>query len=277
MIVRRLLRSCLTSQFSEASSISTHDNLGEDRPQFPGSRSQWTEKLEFIQPDIYDGIPVYRVMNTKGQIIDQTQDPQLPEETVVKMYKVMTQLNSMDRIMYESQRQGRISFYMTNFGEEGTHIGSAAALNPKDLIFGQYREAGTLLWRGFSLDQFMNQCYGNCEDLGKGRQMPVHYGSKDLNFVTISSPLGTQMPQDDSTAYRSVDEVRYWDERDHPIARLKYYLVSKGWWDDAKEKAWKEQNKKEVLQAFARAEKKLKPNWTELFKDVYHEMPQHLR
>ena len=57
----------------------------------------------------------------------------------------MTQLNSMDRIMYESQRQGRISFYMTNFGEEGTHIGSAAALNPKDLIFGQYREAGKLI------------------------------------------------------------------------------------------------------------------------------------
>jgi 2-oxoisovalerate dehydrogenase E1 component alpha subunit len=54
----------------------------------------------------------------------------------------MTQLNTMDRILYESQRQGRISFYMTNYGEEGTHIGSAAALDPKDLIFGQYREAG---------------------------------------------------------------------------------------------------------------------------------------
>ena len=25
--------------------------------------------------------------------------------------------------------------------------------------------------------------------------MPVHYGSKELNFVTISSPLTTQMPQ----------------------------------------------------------------------------------
>jgi len=111
------------------------------------------------------------------------------------MYKSMTLLNSMDRIMYESQRQGRISFYMTNYGEEGTHIGSAAALNPEDLVYGQYREAGILVWRGFSLDRFMNQCYGNEFDLGKARQMPVHYGTKDLNFVTISSPLGTQMPQ----------------------------------------------------------------------------------
>jgi len=41
----------------------------------------------------------------------------------------------------------------------------------------------------------MNQCYGNCRDEGKGKQMPVHYGSRELNFVTISSPLSTQMPQ----------------------------------------------------------------------------------
>lgn len=59
------------------------------------------------------------------------------------MYKDMTLLNVLDKILYESQRQGRISFYMTNFGEEATHIGSAAALNPKDLVYGQYREAGS--------------------------------------------------------------------------------------------------------------------------------------
>jgi TPP-dependent pyruvate/acetoin dehydrogenase alpha subunit len=61
------------------------------------------------------------------------------------MYKSMTLLNTMDRILYESQRQGRISFYMTNYGEEATHVGSAAALNPKDLVYGQYREAGNSL------------------------------------------------------------------------------------------------------------------------------------
>lgn len=58
------------------------------------------------------------------------------------MYKDMTLLNTMDRILYESQRQGRISFYMTNYGEEATHIGSAAALKADDLVYGQYREAG---------------------------------------------------------------------------------------------------------------------------------------
>jgi len=54
----------------------------------------------------------------------------------------MRMLNTMDKVMYDAQRQGRVSFYMTNYGEEGTHIGSIAALDDKDLVFGQYREAG---------------------------------------------------------------------------------------------------------------------------------------
>lgn len=107
----------------------------------------------------------------------------------------MAVLNIMDEVLYDVQRQGRISFYMTNYGEEATHIGSAAALEMEDVIYGQYREAGVLMWRGFTMDDFMNQCFSNKHDYGKGRQMPVHYGSKQLNFQTISSPLGTQIPQ----------------------------------------------------------------------------------
>ncbi|EFN83428.1 2-oxoisovalerate dehydrogenase subunit alpha, mitochondrial [Harpegnathos saltator] len=113
----------------------------------------------------------------------------------------MVTISVMDKILYESQRQGRISFYMTNTGEEAVQIGSAAALTLDDLIYAQYREAGVLLHRGYPLLKFMNQCYGNCEDDGKGRQMPVHYGSKECNFMTISSPLTTQLPQAAGAAY----------------------------------------------------------------------------
>ncbi|MCQ8205758.1 thiamine pyrophosphate-dependent dehydrogenase E1 component subunit alpha, partial [Vibrio parahaemolyticus] len=85
------------------------------------------------------------------------------------------------------QRQGRISFYMTNYGEEGTHVGSAAALERTDLVFGQYREAGVLMYRDYPLELFMSQCYGNVNDPGKGRQLPVQFGCKERHFVTISS------------------------------------------------------------------------------------------
>lgn len=86
---------------------------------------------------------------------------------------------------------GKISFYMTSFGEHACIVGSAAALTLDDWVYTQYREQGAHIWRGFTVDQVINQCIGNCMDGGKGRQMPVHYGSKALNNVTVSSPLST--------------------------------------------------------------------------------------
>ena len=65
----------------------------------------------------------------------------------------------------------------------------------------QYREHLVLRYRGFTTAQFMNQLFGNVHDLGKGRQMPVHYGSRELNIMTISSPLATQIPQAAGYAY----------------------------------------------------------------------------
>lgn len=86
---------------------------------------------------------------------------------------------------------GKISFYMTSFGEHGCIVGSAAALKPEDLVYTQYREQGAHIWRGYTIENVINQCIGNVADGGKGRQMPVHYGSKDCNTVTVSSPLST--------------------------------------------------------------------------------------
>lgn len=95
----------------------------------------------------------------------------------------------MDQIMFDSQRQGRISFYIVNAGEEGIAVGSAAALGPNDAIYAQYREAGVLMYRGYTLDEFMNQCFANKKDHGQGRNMPIHYASKKHGFVSLSTDL----------------------------------------------------------------------------------------
>lgn len=47
-----------------------------------------------------------------------------------------------------------------------------------------------------------HQLTGNMHDLGKGKQMPIHYGSKDINIVTVSSPLCTQVPQASGAGYQ---------------------------------------------------------------------------
>lgn len=50
----------------------------------------------------------------------------------------MTLILIVDSILYQSQRQGRISFYMQSSGEEAAIVGSSAAMLPNDELFGQY-------------------------------------------------------------------------------------------------------------------------------------------
>lgn len=190
----------VTSFFIPKQCLSLSATVNNEQHVF-GGPYKYVNNLEFLEPKVGDAIPIYQVLQADGTLLNESQDPQLPDDMLMKMYKTMVQQNQFDQIMYDAQRQGRVSFYMTNYGEEATQIGSASALDDKDLVFGQYREAGVLAWRGFGLDQFMDQCYANKNDPAQGKQMPVHYGSKDLNFVTISSPLATQMPQAAGAAY----------------------------------------------------------------------------
>lgn len=89
--------------------------------------------------------------------------------------------------------------------------------------------------------------------------------------------IGHHSTSDDSSAYRSVDEVRNWDQKDHPISRLRKYMESRQWWNEEEEKTWKDDAKKQVMSAFMAAEKMLKPNYLEMFGDVYDEMPKILQ
>ncbi|KAL0138178.1 thiamine diphosphate-binding protein [Mucor lusitanicus] len=194
---------------SKLSNLAASTSVVEPKPDGPvitsssnaktwSASDNFTNTMQFIQKQ--PTLEAYRVMDHTGTVLNADHDPNLPKEEVLKCYKDMLLLHTMDGILYDAQRQGRISFYMTHYGEEAM-IGSAAALSPEDIVFGQYREAFMLVYRGFTLDEFVNQCFSNELDYGKGRQMPIHYGSKKLNFQTISSPLGTQIPQASGAAY----------------------------------------------------------------------------
>jgi len=146
-------------------------------------------------------MPTYRVVDQDGNIVDESFKPDISDEEIVQLYKTMLSVSIMDLVMFDAQRQGRVSFYMVSAGEEALSVGSASVLDKEDVIFCQYREQGVFAQRGFTLPDFMNQLFANKKDPGKGRNMPVHYGSKELNIHTISSPLATQIPHAAGAAY----------------------------------------------------------------------------
>lgn len=135
-----------------------------------------------------------KVLDDDGRILPGVKAPTIPADDLKNLYRHMLLVRMVDERMLRLQRQGRLGFYMTSTGEEATHM-AVYALRPSDWVFPSYREPGAAFFRGYTLKEFICQLYGNAGDLVKGRQMPVHHAVRRINYVSISSPVGTQIPQ----------------------------------------------------------------------------------
>ncbi len=134
------------------------------------------------------------LIQTDGKVA-RDQDPNLSAEQLQTLYRVMVTTRLMDERALTLQRQGRIGFYVQAMGQEASHIGAAFALRASDWVFPAYRQPGIMLLRGADLDDVINEWFANDGDICQGRQMPVHHSIRSIRFVSISSPIGTQISQ----------------------------------------------------------------------------------
>jgi pyruvate dehydrogenase E1 component alpha subunit len=135
-----------------------------------------------------------RVLDSDGRA-DPAADPRLEQALVVRIYEHMLRARLIDERMLALQRQGRVGFHVGYRGEEAAIVASAAALRDTDWIFPCYREQAALFWRGFPLERYLDNMFGNAGDAVKGRQMPDHMVSKEHRYASVSSPIGTQISQ----------------------------------------------------------------------------------
>lgn len=156
-----------------------------------------------------------RIIDLDGTY-DSKLEPKLSPDLLKRAYRYVVLVRLLDTRMLSLQRQGRIGFYVPSTGEESAQVGSGMALEKHDWVFPAYREPGAALWRGFPLETLIAQAYGNTKDPQHGRQMPNHYGSRDINYVPVSSPVGTQIPQAVGAAWAA--KIR----KDHVVA-LTYF------------------------------------------------------
>jgi 2-oxoisovalerate dehydrogenase E1 component alpha subunit len=119
----------------------------------------------------------------------------LDDEALLKGLRHMMTLRAFDARMQMAQRQGKTSFYMQHMGEEAVSCAFRVALEPGDMNFPTYRQAGLLIAGDYPMLEMMNQIYSNELDPLKGRQLPVMYSSREHGFFSISGNLATQFIQ----------------------------------------------------------------------------------
>ena len=137
---------------------------------------------------------IIRVLDDEGRAVGPWAGTRDDAEALEGLRHMMT-LRAFDARMLMAQRQGKTSFYMQHLGEEAVSCAFQRALEPGDMNFPTYRQAGLLVAAGYPLTTMMNQIFSNEEDPLHGRQLPIMYSSKAFGFFSISGNLATQYIQ----------------------------------------------------------------------------------
>jgi 2-oxoisovalerate dehydrogenase E1 component alpha subunit len=127
----------------------------------------------------------------------QHPDLGLSDERVLEMYWQILLARRLDERMWILHRQHEVAFHISGIGHEACQVGAAFALKRGyDYVHPYYRDLALSLAMGLTPRDLMMALYGKKGDtLSGAKQMPAHYSSRDLNIVSGSSPVATQIPQ----------------------------------------------------------------------------------
>ena len=119
----------------------------------------------------------------------------LKEEDLLEMYRFMLMARFCDERQWVLNRQGKAPFVVPVSGHEAAQVGSAWAFERgKDVFCPYYRDMALVLVAGFTPKDVFLGLFGKSEDPSSGgRQMPAHWGARDRNIITGSSPISTQV------------------------------------------------------------------------------------
>ncbi|MCL4341916.1 MAG: thiamine pyrophosphate-dependent dehydrogenase E1 component subunit alpha [Candidatus Thermoplasmatota archaeon] len=126
---------------------------------------------------------------------------QSEREKYIRGFGAMVLSRTLDNKIMSAQRQGRVGFFTPTMGQEAAQIGLSMNLKKEDTIYQYYRDMPMMIHMGVPVDIIINQIYGNSADIALGRQMPSHLLARDYNFMSVPSPVATNLPLAVGTAY----------------------------------------------------------------------------
>ncbi len=142
------------------------------------------------------------MLDENGRLLEGITIPEVSEEELLHLYKLMLKTRVMDTKALQYQRQGRMLTYAPNLGQEASQVGSIAATGEEDWMVSAFRELGAWFYKGVPMEKILLYWYGN----EAGMHMP-----DDVKVLPVSVPIASQLQHAVGVAYASVyrglDEV----------------------------------------------------------------------
>ncbi len=127
----------------------------------------------------------------------------LSGDDLLEMYRLLLLSRKLDQRTWALNRQGRAAFVVSSQGHEGAQVGCGWALREvRGTVCPYYRDTGLMLTLGMTPAEVLLAVFARAADVTSGgRQMPNHWSHSDLDVVTGSSPIATQIPHAAGAAY----------------------------------------------------------------------------
>ncbi len=133
---------------------------------------------------------------TAGKAVGQPSEV-LTREQRIALFRTIYAARRIDDKEIVGKRQNKVFFQINGVGHEAVQAAATLLLRPGyDWFFFYYRDRALSYGLGYTAEQMFLGSVGSADDPSSGgRQMPSHWGEKNLNIFTTSSPTGSQFLQ----------------------------------------------------------------------------------
>ena len=119
----------------------------------------------------------------------------LSRDQLIELYYWMRLTRSLEERLVNLYRQTKVvGGLFRSLGQEADAVGSAFALEPRDVLSPLIRNLGSMLVKGATPLEILRQYMAKGDSPTRGRELNIHYGDLERGFVGQISHLGDMVP-----------------------------------------------------------------------------------